>query len=228
VNRLALAIARDRSDLPDLAGTARFTARGLAILHVQAPPDALSPGLETIEAYASAVASLHARETILPLRFGSLHESLDGFDDWLRVRSEEWRALLDEVEDCDEIGVRVLLDPPEQPVRAAPTIADDRPGTAYLNALKARHDASTRFLEEASRVADQFQKALAGTFRQSTVENPGPGRERLLSLTYLVPRPSLGRFREAFEPFRGQNPGKMLLSGPWPPYSYASSNEILL
>jgi hypothetical protein len=227
LNRLALAIARDRNDLPDLAGTSRFSAQGLAILHVQAPPDALSPGLETIEAYASTVASLHARETILPLRFGSLHESLASFDDWLRVRSEEWQALLDEVEGCDEVGLRVLLDPGEQAVRAAPRIASDRPGTAYLHALKTRHDASNCFLEAASRMADLLQDALAGTFRQSTIENPGPGRERLLSLNYLVPRPSLVQFRKAFEPFRGQNSARMLMTGPWPPYSFAGTKTAI-
>ncbi len=110
MKRLALAIARDRRDLPDIAGTTRFCSRGLAIVHGEAPADVLSPGVATIEAYAALVAAIHERETVLPLRFGSVHDSTSSLDDWLRVRGDEWRSILDDVDGCDEMGLRILLD----------------------------------------------------------------------------------------------------------------------
>ncbi len=228
MNRLALAIARDRADLPDLDGIDRYRSRGLAILHTQAPADVLAPGLETLQAYAATIASLHARETVLPLRFGSLHDSSASLDDWLRVRSDEWHGLLDEVEGCDEMGIRILLDASPDSGREPPPTCADRPGTSYLQALKARHAVSDALLAEASRLTERLKDGLVGTFRRSTVETPGPGRERLLSMTYLVPRPALDRFRSAVVPLGHQVPGKLLLTGPWPPYHFAGSDEIRL
>jgi hypothetical protein len=228
VNRLALAIARDRRDLPDLPGIARFAAGGLTLLHQEAPGDALTPALATLEAYASTVATLHARETVLPLRFGSFHASPASLDDWLRVRSDEWRELLDQVEGCHEMGLRVLLDPPDFVPRPPPSLArSDRPGTAYLEAAKARRAASGALEEQAARVTDQLLEALAGIFRQATVEDPRPGRERLVSLACLVPRSGVDIFRRTIERLRPRTPGKLLLSGPWPPYSFADLREIL-
>jgi hypothetical protein len=226
MKRLALAIARDRTDLPNLGGTARFTSRGLAILHGPAPADAISPGLETVQAYAATVAAFHTRETVLPLRFGSLHDSEAGFDDWLRVRSDEWRGMLDQVEGCDEMGLRVLLDPPVRRPLDFSTVPADRPGTAYLAALKTRHDASDALMEEAARMTRWLQEALEGTFRRVAVEDPGPGRERLLSLAYLVPRPALESFRAAIGPLEQRSAGKLLLTGPWPPYNFAEPGMI--
>ncbi len=218
--RLALAIARDRTDLGDFAGIGRHARDGLAILHAQVPVDVLAPGLETLQDYAATVARLHATETILPLRFGSLHDSPATLDDWLRVRGDDWRAALDDVEGCDEIGLRVLLDPPASP---GPIVASSRPGTAYLRALKARHDVSETVLAEASRVAQRLRDALEGTYRRAIAEDPGPGRERLLSLAYLVPRPRLDRFHAIIGPLAAGQGGKILLTGPWPPYSFAGA-----
>jgi hypothetical protein len=227
VKRLALAIALDRRDLPELLGVSRFASRGLAILHGPAPPDVLSPSFETIEAYASTIAQLHARETILPLRFGSLHDSVDQLENWLRVFVDEWRANLDEVEGCDEMGLRILLDEPQRPSKVAPPRPpSDSPGTSYLKALKARLDVSDALLAEASRISDGLRQAIGETARRSTVEVPSPGRERLLSLNYLVPRPKRETFRKSIETWQARWPGKLLLTGPWPPYSFAGPTAI--
>jgi hypothetical protein len=180
----------------------------------------LSPGLETLQAYASTIAEVHARETILPLRFGSIVESEAQFNHWLQGLADEWRAALDEVEGCDEMGLRVLLDPaPEPPLRTS-TIAADRPGTSYLKALKARFDIADAVQSEADRLAGRLQEALGETVRRSVVEKPGPGRERLLSITFLVPRPALDHFRRALRPLQAELAGKLLLTGPWPPYGF--------
>jgi hypothetical protein len=220
VSRLALAIAWDRPDLPNLGRTVRLASKGLAILHGPAPLDVLSPGLETLQAYASTIDALHARETILPLRFGSILESASDLDDWLRVRADEWRTTLEEVEGCDEMGLRVLLDQPVNPPSIAANASNDRPGTSYLRALKARIDISDAVQAEADRLAGWLGEALGESFRRAIVENTGPDRERLLSLTYLVPRAALDRFRQALRPLQTRIPGKLLLTGPWPPYSF--------
>jgi hypothetical protein len=225
MKRLAFAIARDRPGGFTTGGVIRHGSQGLAILHGPAPVDVPAPGLETLQAYAAMVASIHDRETILPLRFGSILESDAEIDAWLRVHAEAWRAALDEVDGCDEMGLRVLIDTPVETSVTLPEITSDRPGTSYLKALKARRDVSERVLAEASRLAGWLSEALASTFRQSLIENPGPGRERLLSLSYLVPRADRERFREGVEQLRANCPARLLLTGPWPPYSFATGRN---
>ncbi len=226
MKRLALAIARENRGHPGLIGIARQSNQGLAILHQAAPDDIRTPSLETLQDYASTLAALHARETILPLRFGSIHESERDLDDWLRVHADEWRAQLDAVDDCDEMGLRVLIDPPAERSDPPPAINADRPGTSYLQALKARHDRSDATRAEADRMADWLRDSLGPTYRQSVSEPPGPGRERLLSMTFLVPRPQLNQFRAATQPLTIALPGRIILTGPWPPYHFTDRAAV--
>ena len=220
MSRLSYAIARNRPDLPSPDGTARLALGGLAIIHGPAPSDASSPGLATLQGFASTVDALHARETVLPLRFGSLHDTEAGLETVLRAGLDQWRSLLDEVEGCDEMGLRVLLDNPEPttPVDAGPT----SPGLAYLAVRRAKLAANDALTAEAGRVESRVLLALEGLHRGLVVERPGPGRERLLSLAFLVPRSDLAAFREATRSLIDDGPGRMLSTGPWPPYHFAS------
>jgi hypothetical protein len=219
LKRLALAIARDLPHRPERDGLARHRSKGLAILHETAPADVLAPSLSTIEAYASTMNALHDRETILPIRFGSLHDSEASLEDWLRVHADDWRSTLDSVEGCHEMGVRVLLDAPSETWLDVPQIpsSNGRPGTSYLMARKARRDVSEAVLAEAERIAGRIVEAVGRLSRGSRIENPGPGRERLLSMSFLVDRQAVGWFREAVE----RLDGPLLITGPWPPYSFA-------
>jgi hypothetical protein len=225
MKRLALAIARDHPAPPDLDGIERFASRGLAILHQTAPADALEPSLATLQAYAATIAELHAGETILPLRFGSVHDTPSRLEDWLRVHADSWREALDEIEGCHEMGLRVLLDPPAETPVVAKLFAGDCPGTSYLKALKARLDVSNAARAEAMRLAGRLGEELDQLARRWLVEDPVPGREPLLSLMYLIPRPSLGLFRETVKRLQSRIPGKLLLTGPWPPYSFTDAGK---
>lgn len=230
MSRLAIAIARDRPDLPDVVGTRRLAFRGLAIVHGPAPPDAPSPGLESVRAFASTVEALHAREAVLPLRFGSLHDTEAELEAVLRARLEGWRGLLDEVEGCDEMGLRVLLEGlravPDPPRPAGPLSGPvDKPGLAYLSARRAEMAGRDALRGEAARVEASIVGALGGLYRLRVVEGPGPGRENLLSLAFLVPRADLDGFRSATLQLAGQGLGKLLATGPWPPYHFASPDR---
>lgn len=189
--------------------------------------------LAHVEAYAAAVDQIHRQETILPLRYGCVVASEEGLADLIRRHREAWLPALDEVEACDEMGLRLLLDvsaarPPDPP-QSQPDTLQDRPGTAYLASLRARIEGENARTAEATRAADAIREALAGLSRRSAVERPGPGRERLLSLSFLVPRSRLKDFSLAVRALEGRAPGKLLLTGPWPPYSFAGPepNETL-
>lgn len=223
--RLALVIARERGiDAP--AGLARFEAHGLAIVHAPAPIDAATPSTQQVQAFASAVDRLHREETVLPLRYGWIVESESGLRAVIDLHRETWIKALDAVEGCDEMGLRVLLDTPSTDIFASsrPPSADsatDRPGTAYLAALRHRMAGSEALSREAERASATIGEALSGLFRGSVTELPGPGRERLLSLVFLVHRSHLDAFRTSAKALEGRIPGQILLTGPWPPYNFA-------
>lgn len=223
--RLALAIARDEEGF-DIPGVERFAAEGLAILHAPASDDVRTPGLETLQRYAAAIEAIHCRQTILPLRFGSIVDSEADFARRIQARAEEWRAGLDAVEGCDEMGIRVLIDGTDPP-RSSPSTPippGNGAGTSYLRSLKARFDASDAVRAESERVAGWLVEGLGSTFRDSAFEEPGHGRERLLSASFLVPRGSLDLFRESARHLSLRKPGKLLLTGPWAPYVFASAS----
>ena len=223
--RLALVIARERGiDAP--AGLARFEAHGLAIVHAPAPIDAATPSTQQIEAFASAVDRLHREETVLPLRYGWLVESGAGLQAVIDRHRDAWREALDAVEGCEEMGLRVLLEAPSSgalpgPRPPSPDSATDRPGTAYLAALRHRMAGSEALVQEAARASVTIGEALSGLYRRSVTELPGPGRERLLSLVFLVHRSHLDAFRTSMKALEGRIPGQILLTGPWPPYNFA-------
>lgn len=224
--RLVHAVARALGDdAPSLAeGFARFEHEGLAVLHGPSAAGPLTPDLAAVEAYAAAIERMHRRETVLPLRYGCLIGSEAEAASMLIRHRGRWLAALDEVEGCDEMGLRVLLDaPPRSNVPAPPSTGTgpDRPGAAYLASLRSRMADEADRSAGADRVTGTIRETLGSLGRRMVVEKPGPGRERLLSLCFLVPRDGSDDFRLAVGRLEGQVPGKILLTGPWPAYNFA-------
>ena len=119
------------------------------------------------------------------------------------------------------------------------------PGGAYLEARAGRYrmeEGPTRRLGE---LVERFRSAFAGLFVKLRAEPPvrvslavgiSEGKVRIapavddglaprldpgsFSLCFLVPRARLSAFRETFDGLRGRVPAQLLLSGPWPPYSF--------
>ncbi len=225
--RIAYAIAGDRPGLVTPSGTSRLTLDGLSVVHGPAPADSASPGIETLTAYAATIEALHAAEPVLPLRFGSLHVDEASLATLVKSRPGEWRGLLDVVEGCDEMGLRILLSG-EVAEKEVPPPTESSPGLTYLAARRVELAAKDAEAAETARVEAAITESLSGFCRRWVVERPGPGRERLLSMAFLVPRPGLAAFREAARSL-GLDPalGRVLPSGPWPPYHFASPTETL-
>ncbi len=221
--RLALAIARARGVHPP-RGLSRLESAGLAIVHAPAPPDVATPSTEQVQGFAAEVDRIHRDETVLPLRYGWVVESEAELEAILDGHHEEWHAALDAVEGCEEMGLRVLLQPPSAEV-SPPMVGatSDRPGTAYLAALRHRAAGSEALAREAALLSGFIRETLAGVCRRSVVELPGVGRERLLSFGFLVPRTEMDAFLALVKTLDHEVKGRVLLTGPWPPYSFVGA-----
>ena len=96
----------------------------------------------------------------------------------------------------------------------------DTPGKTYLTERKAHYAQRERITNEMNIVVDRYRNAFAGLFVKCTSEHHTFGNPQLVSVYFLVPKDSLNRFREVFRQIDIRESEKLLLSGPWPPYSF--------
>ena len=203
----------------------------------------LIPDVPRIRAYERVVLSCHRQDTVIPMRYGCVVEQESQVIEMLSAQGAHYEALLQELDGCVEMGLRVLL--PSGPWAAVipggpegsrevagpcppdPAAAEDRLGLTYLTARKAHYAQQDGWTTEYRQAAARCREQFAGLYVKCTTEAPSP-RLPLLSLYFLVPRPAVEAFRRAFRQFTESESARLLLSGPWPPYNFVTSGPSLI
>jgi hypothetical protein len=173
------------------------------------------------------------------MRYGCAVEEDDQVIRHLEEHGPHYEALLEELEGCVEMGLRVLL--PSGPWAAVtpggpegsrevagppphdPTATPERLGLAYLTARKAHYAHQDRWTNEYRLAAERCRSHFSGLFVTCNTEAPS-SRLPLLSLYFLVPNSVVESFRQAFRRLSATESARLLLSGPWPPYNFVTSN----
>lgn len=188
---------------------------------------ASSAGIEQALAYARVVEQLHHRLAVLPMRYGCFVHHPEQVVEFLHRHEQEFSDALAQVAGRDEMGLRILFqesdlaEPLERP--GAPTEANAQArGRAYLDDRRRFYAQQTRADHAARRVAEQAQAAFSGLFVRVTWNHAARPDGQLLSMAFLVERPELAGFRRAFHRFQNDFPGKVMCSGPWPPYGFVA------
>lgn len=220
----------------------RVAHRRLSAAVSRIEPDDLVPDLPRIRAYERVVSSHHRQGTVIPMRYGCVLERDSQVMELLDEHTCQYEALLQELEGCVELGLRVLLpqaslgagaggdSPGAREVSGLPPPAatpPERLGLTYLTARKAHYAHQDRWTGEYRRAADRCLAQFAGLFVKSKAEAPS-ARLPLLSLYFLVPRTGVEDFRRAFRRLSAVEPARLLLSGPWPPYNFVTSGLGLI
>jgi gas vesicle protein GvpL/GvpF len=186
-------------------------------------PDALT-ALSGILEYETIVESFYRDRTILPVRYGCLLEDSPQVIALLEKNAHAYSALLSELEGLGEMGVRILLDAPETgpegnevpfPSDSLPSVAS--PGVRYLSGRREHYAPLCPAWES---MAERLLGSLSGLFVRHKMELPNGPRKHVLSLYFLVPRAGVEVFRRAVREIQRVESVKLLLSGPWPPYSF--------
>jgi hypothetical protein len=180
-----------------------------------------------ILAYGTVVEFFFRHLTVIPLRYGAMAGDRREVTALLERHQAEYAALLAELDGMAEMGVEVLS---EGCAGAATTAAiaparspDSAPsGASYLSGRKLYYRSADRMVERDSELVEEISASLAGLFVRRKVERPS--RDRLLRLYFLVPRPAVECFRRTSRQGSRNQPVKLLLSGPWPPYNFVDSN----
>jgi len=217
--------------------------RGLSAALSQICRADLAPDIPRVRTYERVVLSCHRRDTVIPMRYGCVVERESQAIQLLEEQGPRYEALLQELDGCVEMGLRVLLPsgpwaavipggPAGSREVAGPCPPDsagaaDRLGLAYLTARKAHYAGQDRWTTEYREAAQRCREHFTGLYVNCKTEAPSP-RLPLLSLYFLTPRRQVESFRRAFRRLSAAEPARLLLSGPWPPYNFVTRDPRLV
>ena len=192
----------------------------------------LVPDISQTLAFERIVEHFYRDLTVIPVRYGCQLEDASEALWLLESHRDEYGALLDELEGLGEMGIHVLLDSSRAgteddawpvPTRSFPLPCNS--GAAYLAAKRQLYLGLDRAGRHERLLVEELWGSLAGLYVRRKVEFPDSNRSRLLSLYFLVPRASVESFRRAARHLNPKKSGRLLLSGPWPPYNFVDSLE---
>lgn len=197
----------------------------------------LPPSRENLLRHEAVVEAVCAGSAALPVRFGTVLADSDAV---LRALSKHYDVLqadLARLGDKIEFGVTALWREARQSELAPPSEGERRRravlkaagsgarGTAYLTARLAEHHQAEALRKRAQALAEELDAGL----RPHVIEcrrSLCPSERLALRDVYLVEREQRGAFVEAFDELRGRHPEQhLLMSGPWPPYSFVTPPE---
>lgn len=181
---------------------------------------------DVARSHDSVVAGVSRFGSTVPLRFATI--CFD--DDAVRQRLSQWRddltTSLDRVEGRLEWGVKVY----DVAAAVTPEVAPaDQSGTAYLTRRRAEQHQQTIDSEAAEVLADRIHETIRGQVvasRRLPPQDPRlTGHDEMMTLngTYLVDRDRAEGLNELVTGLAAEHPeARIELSGPWPPYSFAT------
>jgi len=220
MNHLLYCVVHQEVDGPPSGPGAYVLAiRGLAAVVSLVEGTNSAPGVSSLLAYEKVVETFHARQTVIPLRYGCLMESESAIIRLLEEHRQEYEALLGRLCGMSEMGIRVLC-----PARPEPLPGCSMPpGAAYLASLRSRYGREGCLAPEEAQLADWIAGPLTGCYAEERREIAPTGQGRLLSQYFLTPQSSVEAFRNRVRHVRPPGGARLLLSGPWPPYNFAAS-----
>ena len=190
--------------------------------------------------YEKVIEACHRKYPTIPMRYGCLFHAVSQVRSLLEQRRRQYEALLEELEGCVEMGLRILL-PEEVSDSHAPAepageargasganlpLAPGGSGHSYLAAQRRRYLAQDEAARSRGLMAARICRAFTGLFSRHRQESRQLAGARLLSLYFLVPRGKLEPFRQAFRGVSARVSGQFLLSGPWPPYNFVLPRSL--
>ena len=195
------------------------TSHGLmaAVSEVDGPTTV--PSVSTLLAYERVVEAIHARQTVIPMRYGCVMENKEQIVQLLEDHRREYEALLLRLSGRTEMGIRLLWPPSATPLPSLLRL----PGAAYLASLRNRYNSQDTLASEEGLLADRFVALLDDCFTEQRREVSLSHRGRLLSLYFLTPKSGAEEFRKMVRKLSTPYGVKLLLTGPWPPYNFVAS-----
>ena len=189
-------------------------AAGLAAI-VKGCDTEISREPAVVLAFGGQVQRLHQQTTLVPMRYGSVLADEGLVIAHLRDHQARYQTRLAELDNCEEMGLRITLDALPDDIMTTPQPVS---GYHYLLARKRAY----AIPEQAKQQADRVNAALAGLYRQHCAALSVFNGCQTYLLSYLVPRNQLQAFCERLNALADSSADLGFISGPWPPYNFAA------
>ena len=166
-------------------------------------------------AYGEKVMAIHQQTTLIPMRYGSILANENAVKEHLQDNHTRYQTLLAELNNCEEMGIRLSL---ESTTDSHINLQQQASGLNYLLARKRAY----AIPESAEQQAAFLENELSGLYRQHCAAISVFNGQQTYLLSYLVPRVNLPAFQERLTVLANNIKGLGSISGPWPPYNFAS------
>jgi Gas vesicle synthesis protein GvpL/GvpF len=155
-------------------------------------------------------------EACLPARFPTVLDDAEALQTHLAERAEGLGRQLALVRGACELALTVVWTTPDE---VLPEVDASTPGRRYLLERRAALAGSDRRHARASEIADAVENELRAVLRQAR-RNVCPSTAVALSLALLVDRAAANDSKYQLERFADEDV-RILVHGPWPPYTFA-------
>jgi len=194
---------------------------GFSVLLSDLDSDSIPVTRENALAHAAVVRSILSRTTPLPFRFGMVMTDQQ-LRNYLVTKKSAIETKFAQVRGCVEMGVKIIWQnsQPEEPESEPDN--NQGAGTSFLEEKRRQllgdeHDAA-----KAAEISAWLHESVADLIREEQV-TLRPAARLVLSAAHLIERVNIARYREKVAQTCQKRPElHFLLSGPWPPYSFAN------
>jgi Gas vesicle synthesis protein GvpL/GvpF len=219
-------------DIDGLEGPARgisgapvrlLKTEGFSVLVSDLDADVVQVTRENALAHAAVVRSILDRTTPLPFRFGTL-VTKQQLVNYLSARKPALETKLAHVRGCVEMSVKIIREPAgEESAESSPDEnVNQGAGTSFLAQKRREILGGEQSAAEASTISTWLHDKVSGLLRDEQVTLP-PAGKLVLAAAHLVKRAKVKKYRENIaEACKSRPDLHFLLSGPWPPYSFAN------
>ena len=189
-----------------------LNVEGFTLLVSEFEGDKVLVNRENALAHAAVVRSVLNSTTPLPFRFGTLSDE-QRLRSYVASNQQALEAKLEQVRGAVEMSVKIIWNTDQ--TDADLNSAADGPGARFLKAKQLR-------AAKAKEVATWLQEQLQPLIRDEQL-SLGSTEKLIVAAAHLVDRDSVAEYRGRVAEAREMRPElHFLVSGPWPPYSFAN------
>ena len=192
----------------------------LAVLVSDFDNDTVPVTRDNALAHATVVRSVLDRTTPLPFRFGTL-VSDQQLRSYISARKSALETNLALVRDCVEMSVKIIWSVSKDS-QQQPSHNQQGAGARFLEERRQKLLGDESSAAEAAEISGWLREAVTSLVRDERI-TVRPSEKLVLAGAYLIKRTKIQQFRDKIAEAGAARPKlHFLLSGPWPPYSFAN------
>ena len=222
---LAEGVERLESPVPGISGAPVrvLKVENLSVLVSELDADSVPVTRENALAHAAAVRSVFDYTTPLPFRFGTVVTEQQ-LQSYISARRPALESKLASVRGCVEMNVKIIWQAvaEKQPEPGDTNQDGAGAGTSFLAEKRRQIMGDEHRAAEATKISTSVHDALSSFIREELV-TLRPAERLVLSAAHLIERSKITQYRDRVAEMRHKKPElHFLVSGPWPPYSFAN------